>query len=60
MSISPSPAFNHLPALGYLLALSESFFSDGNGYLGENPFGFAALDIKSKYMGAFGCCWAQI
>lgn len=28
-------------------------------YLGENPFGFAALDIKSMYMGAVGSNWAQ-
>ncbi|WP_198085098.1 3'-5' exonuclease [Variovorax sp. E3] len=28
-------------------------------YLGENPFGFAALDIKSMYMGAFGSRWAD-
>lgn len=28
-------------------------------YLGENPFGFAALDIKSMYMGANGSSWAQ-
>ena len=28
-------------------------------YLGENPFGFAALDIKSMYMGATGSSWAQ-
>jgi len=28
-------------------------------YLGENPFGFAALDIKSMYMGAFACSWSQ-
>ncbi len=28
-------------------------------YLGENPFGFAALDIKSMYMGAASCSWAQ-
>ena len=26
-------------------------------YLGENPFGFAALDIKSLFMGATGCDW---
>jgi ribonuclease T len=26
-------------------------------YLGENPFGFTALDIKSLYMGATGCDW---
>lgn len=28
-------------------------------YLGENPFGFAALDIKSLYMGATGCAWDE-
>lgn len=28
-------------------------------YLGANPFGFSALDIKSMYMGAIGCNWAQ-
>jgi DNA polymerase III epsilon subunit-like protein len=28
-------------------------------YLGENPFGFAALDIKSMYMGATGCKWTD-
>ena len=28
-------------------------------FLGENPFGFAALDIKSLYMGAAGCIWSD-
>jgi DNA polymerase III epsilon subunit-like protein len=28
-------------------------------YLGENPFGFAALDIKSLYMGAARTGWRQ-
>lgn len=28
-------------------------------YLGENPFGFAPLDIKSFYMGLSGCSWAE-
>lgn len=28
-------------------------------YLGENPFGFAALDIKSMYMGATNSTWRQ-
>ena len=28
-------------------------------YLGENPFGFAALDIKAYYMGAFNLDWKQ-
>jgi DNA polymerase III epsilon subunit-like protein len=28
-------------------------------YIGENPFGFAALDIKSLYMGFARCSWEQ-
>jgi DNA polymerase III epsilon subunit-like protein len=28
-------------------------------YLGENPFGFSALDIKAYYMGAVNCAWAD-
>ncbi len=28
-------------------------------YLGENPFGFGALDIKAYYMGLSGCAWAE-
>ncbi len=28
-------------------------------YLGENPFGFAGLDIKAYYMGATGCAWSD-
>jgi ribonuclease T len=28
-------------------------------FLGENPFGFAALDIKSFYMGAVGSSWRE-
>jgi ribonuclease T len=28
-------------------------------YLGENPFGFAGLDIKSYYMGMARCAWAD-
>ena len=26
-------------------------------YVGENPFGFGALDIKAYYMGFSGCTW---
>jgi len=26
-------------------------------YLGENPFGFGGIDIKSYYMGLSGCTW---
>jgi ribonuclease T len=28
-------------------------------FTGQNPFGFAALDIKALYMGATGCMWSQ-
>jgi DNA polymerase III epsilon subunit-like protein len=28
-------------------------------FVGRNPFGFAALDIKSFYMGVTGCIWAD-
>ena len=28
-------------------------------FLGENPFGFAPLDVKSYYMGLIGCGWEE-
>jgi DNA polymerase III epsilon subunit-like protein len=28
-------------------------------FLGRNPFGFSALDIKALYMGATGCAWNE-
>src|SRR5690606_20903976 len=28
-------------------------------YLGRNPFGFTALDIKAYYMGATRCSWRE-
>ena len=28
-------------------------------YLGRNPFGHTALDIKSFYMGLSGVCWEE-
>ena len=28
-------------------------------FIGENPFGFSALDIKAYYMGATACQWAD-
>ena len=28
-------------------------------FLGRNPFGFTALDIKAYYMGAVGCAWTE-
>lgn len=28
-------------------------------FVGENPFGFAPLDVKALYMGATGCSWDE-
>lgn len=28
-------------------------------FVGKNPFGFTALDIKALYMGATGCVWSD-
>jgi DNA polymerase III epsilon subunit-like protein len=28
-------------------------------YIGENPFGFAPLDIKAYFMGLSGCSWSE-
>lgn len=28
-------------------------------YIGSNPFGFTAIDIKACYMGAMGCEWSD-
>ncbi len=28
-------------------------------FMGRNPFGFAALDLKAYFMGAMGCHWAD-
>ena len=28
-------------------------------FLGRNPFGFTAVDVKAVYMGAVGCAWSE-
>ena len=28
-------------------------------YMGENPFGHSAVDIKAFYMGLIGCAWEE-
>ena len=28
-------------------------------YIGNNPFGFTAIDIKAYYMGFTGCSWSE-
>lgn len=44
--------------VGLNAAFDWSFINTAfHRYLGHNPFGFAALDIKSLYMGRFGTHW---
>lgn len=51
---------NKLVFVGFNAGFDWSFV---NWYLhkfvGDNPFGFAPLDIKSYYMGAVGCLWRE-
>ena len=45
---------------GFNAAFDWMFVNDYfHRYLGRNPFGHAALDIKSFYMGATGVSWSQ-
>jgi ribonuclease T len=37
-------------------AFVNSYFHQ---YIGENPFGFGGIDIKSYYMGLTGCTWDE-
>ncbi len=30
-----------------------------HNFIGRNPFGFTAIDIKAYYMGAMGCHWSE-
>ena len=46
--------------IGFNAAFDWMFVSEYfHRYLGRNPFGHAALDIKSYFMGAFGTRWDQ-
>ena len=40
----------------YDWAFVDHYFQE---YLGENPFGHAAIDIKAFYMGMIGCAWEE-
>ncbi len=40
----------------YDWAFIDHYFQE---YLGENPFGHAAIDIKAFYMGMVGCAWEE-
>ena len=45
---------------GFNAAFDWMFVNDYfHRYLGHNPFGHAALDMKSFYMGATGVSWSQ-
>lgn len=50
-----SPVFVGLNA-GFDWSFINYYF---HRFLGRNPFGFSALDIKSMYLGATGCPWAD-
>jgi DNA polymerase III epsilon subunit-like protein len=57
---SLAPAGETLVFVGFNAAFDWSFVNYYfHRFLGENPFGFAALDIKSLYMGAAGCAWSE-
>jgi len=46
--------------VGLNAAFDWAFVNDYfHRYLGENPFGFAPLDIKAYYMGATRCTWSD-
>ena len=46
--------------VGFNAAFDWMFVADYfERYVGRNPFGFAALDIKAFAMGRLGCTWAE-
>lgn len=46
--------------VGFNAAFDWSFINYYfHSYLGNNPFGFSALDIKSLYMGSEKCAWHE-
>ncbi len=55
VSVDTSPIFVGFNA-GFDWSFVNWYF---HRFLGENPFGFAPLDIKSYYMGLTGCSWAE-
>jgi ribonuclease T len=51
---------SNLVFVGFNAAFDWSFVNYYfHKYLGENPFGFSALDIKSMYLGATNCNWYE-
>lgn len=51
---------NDIVFVGFNAAFDWSFINYYfHKYLGENPFGFTALDIKSYYMGMMKCDWRE-
>ncbi|HEJ7891023.1 TPA: 3'-5' exoribonuclease [Serratia liquefaciens] len=55
-----TPAGSKPIFIGFNAAFDWSFINYYfHVFLGYNPFGFAAADIKSLYMGATGCRWQE-
>lgn len=55
-----TPAGSKPVFIGFNAAFDWSFINYYfHVFLGHNPFGFAAADIKSLYMGATGCRWQE-
>ena len=55
-----TPAGQRAIFVGFNAAFDWMFVNDYfHRFLGYNPFGHAALDIKSFYMGATGVAWAE-
>jgi ribonuclease T len=54
-------AGEHLPVfVGFNASFDWSFINwYFHRYVGRNPFGIAALDIKAFYMGLSGCAWQE-
>jgi len=54
-------AVDHVPVfVGFNASFDWSFINwYFHRYVGRNPFGIAALDIKAFYMGLSGCTWQQ-
>lgn len=54
------PNGQHPVFVGFNAPFDWMFINDYfHRFLGHNPFGYAALDLKAFYMGMTGLCWSQ-
>lgn len=60
-TLEVSDAGHHKPVfVGFNAAFDWAFVNwYFHTFLGENPYGFCALDIKAYYMGLSGCRWGE-